>query len=264
MEDDDLSSIVNFEMPKLFGERGAKKGFFKKKGFLDESQNVKSLRGEMLGKKQVISSLEQELGDVQDIRFARDVARKELEEKRIKCMNMVDEVLELQDKLGIPPDESFDDNIENMDSATLDLRMTELSHVLRLLRREVDHQDAEKMKERLRRKQDEVTEKRILQEKERLELEENILKDKLKKMKDEEALIYNIENAKSIEELEEIKITTKDEKELEKLNKLVEESRIRILKEEKELGELGKRAEITDSGTKGLIKRLWQKQLEIQ
>ena len=129
MEDDDLSSIVNFEMPKLFGERGAKKGFFKKKGFLDESQNVKSLRGEMLGKKQVISSLEQELGDVQDIRFARDVARKELEEKRIKCMNMVDEVLELQDKLGIPPDESFDDNIENMDSATLDLRMTELSHV---------------------------------------------------------------------------------------------------------------------------------------
>ena len=246
MEEDGLSSIVNFEMPKLFGEGSAKKGFFKKKGFIDESENVKSLRGEMLGKKQVVSSLEQELGDVQDIRFAREVARKGLEDKRVKCMNMVDEVLELQDKLGIPPDESFDDNIENMDSATLDLRMTELSHVLRLLRREVDHQDAEKMKERLRRKQDEVVEKRILQEKERLELEENILKDKLKKMKDEEALIYNIENAKNIEELESIEITTKDEKELEKLNKLVEESRIRILKEEKDLAELEKFEELNE------------------
>jgi hypothetical protein len=246
LEDDGLSSIVNFEMPKLFGEGGAKKGFFRKRGFVDESENVKSLRGEMLGKKQVVSSLEQELGDVQDIRFAREVARRGLEDKRIKCMNMVDEVLELQDKLGIPPDESFDDNIENMDSATLDLRMTELSHVLRLLRREVDHQDSEKMKERLRRKQDEVTEKRILQEKERLELEENILKDKLKKMKDEEALIYNIENAKSIEELEGIKITAKDEKELEKLNKLIEENRIRILKEELELSELEKFEELNE------------------
>ncbi|HJM44855.1 MAG TPA: hypothetical protein QF644_02775, partial [Candidatus Poseidoniaceae archaeon] len=160
LEDDGtLSSIVDFEMPKLYGEKGGAFNLFKRKsGSLDESQAVKSLRGEMLGKKKSLSDLEQEIGDVQDIRTARASARINLENKRTKCMNMADEVLQLQDKLGIPPDEAFDDNIENMDLADLDLRMTELSHVLRLLQREVDHQDAEKMKERLRRKQDEVTE----------------------------------------------------------------------------------------------------------
>ena len=192
----------------------------------------------MLGKKKSLSSLEQEISDVQDIRNARTAARRELENKRTKCMGMADEVLQLQDKLGIPPDEAFDDNIENMDSADLDLRMVELSHVLRLLRREVDHQDAEKMKERLRRKQEEVTEKRMLQEKEKIELEEKILKDRLKKMKDEEALRYNIEHAKSIEELESIEITTKDEKELKELNELIEESRSRIIQEEEDLRHL--------------------------
>ena len=162
----------------------------------------------MLGKRKSLTSLEQEIGDVQLIRNARTAARRELEEKRTKCMNMADEVLQLQDKLGIPPDEAFDDNIENMDLVDLDLRMTELSHVLRLLRREVDHQDAEKMKERLRRKQEEVTEKRMIQEKKKLEMEEALLKDRLKKMKDEEALRYNIQNAKTIEELENIEIKT--------------------------------------------------------
>ena len=192
----------------------------------------------MLGKKKSLSSLEQEISDVQDIRNARTAARRELENKRTKCMNMADEVLQLQDKLGIPPDEAFDDNIENMDSADLDLRMVELSHVLRLLRREVDHQDAEKMKERLRRKQEEVTEKRMLQEKEKIELEEKILKDRLKKMKDEEALRYNIEHAKTIEELESIEIKTKDKKELQELNELIERSRARIIQEEEDLRHL--------------------------
>ena len=246
MDDDGLSTVVNFEMPKLFDKKGGK-GLFNKKGKkFDESESVKSLRGEMFAKKQSLSTLEQELGDVEEIRIARKVARSQLEDKRNECMNMVDEVLELQDKLGIPPDESFDDNIENMDLASLDLRMTELSHVLRLLRREVDHQDAEKMKERLRRKQDEVTEKRMIQERERLDAEERILKDKLKKMKDEEALIFSIENASSIEELESIEIITKDEKELEIINKLIEENRIRIIKEEKDLKELAKFDELNE------------------
>ena len=240
VEDDGLSSIVNFEMPKLFKQEDEKMGFWssRKASKQDESESLKSLRGEMLGKKKSLSSLEQEISDVQDIRNARTAARRELENKRTKCMNMADEVLQLQDKLGIPPDEAFDDNIENMDSADLDLRMVELSHVLRLLRREVDHQDAEKMKERLRRKQEEVTEKRMLQEKEKIELEEKILKDRLKKMKDEEALRYNIEHAKTIEELENIEIKTKDEKELQELNELVEKSRARIIREEEDLRHL--------------------------
>ena len=240
VEDDGLSSIVNFEMPKLFKQEDEKLGFWssRKASKQNESESLKSLRGEMLGKKKSLSSLEQEISDVQDIRNARTAARRELENKRTKCMNMADEVLQLQDKLGIPPDEAFDDNIENMDSADLDLRMVELSHVLRLLRREVDHQDAEKMKERLRRKQEEVTEKRMLQEKEKIELEEKILKDRLKKMKDEEALRYNIEHAKSIEELESIEITTKDEKELKELNELIEKSRSRIIQEEEDLRHL--------------------------
>lgn len=242
LEDDGgLSSIVNFEMPKLFGEEQDRFSLFRTKSKkLDESENIKSLRGEMLGKKKSLSSLEQEIGDVQDIRNARAAARIGLENKRSKCMGMADEVLQLQDKLGIPPDESFDDNIENMDLVSLDLRMTELSHVLRLLQREVDHQDAEKMKERLRRKQDEVTEKRILQEREKLDLEEAILKDKLKKMKDEEALRYNIENAKTIEELDSIEINANNERELIELNKMVETSRVRILREELEFRELEK------------------------
>ena len=240
VEDDGLSSIVNFEMPKLFKQEDEKLGFWssRKASKQNESESLKSLRGEMLGKKKSLSSLEQEISDVQDIRNARTAARRELENKRTKCMGMADEVLQLQDKLGIPPDEAFDDNIENMDSADLDLRMVELSHVLRLLRREVDHQDAEKMKERLRRKQEEVTEKRMLQEKEKIELEEKILKDRLKKMKDEEALRYNIEHAKSIEELESIEITTKDEKELKELNELIEKSRSRIIQEEEDLRHL--------------------------
>ena len=240
VEDDGLSSIVNFEMPKLFKQEDEKLGFWssRKASKQNESESLKSLRGEMLGKKKSLSSLEQEISDVQDIRNARTAARRELENKRTKCMGMADEVLQLQDKLGIPPDEAFDDNIENMVSADLDLRMVELSHVLRLLRREVDHQDAEKMKERLRRKQEEVTEKRMLQEKEKIELEEKILKDRLKKMKDEEALRYNIEHAKSIEELESIEITTKDEKELKELNELIEESRSRIIQEEEDLRHL--------------------------
>ena len=240
VEDDGLSSIVNFEMPKLFKQEDEKMGFWssRKASKQDESESLKSLRGEMLGKKKSLSSLEQEISDVQDIRNARTAARRELENKRTKCMNMADEVLQLQDKLGIPPDEAFDDNIENMDSADLDLRMVELSHVLRLLRREVDHQDAEKMKERLRRKQEEVTEKRMLQEKEKIELEEKILKDRLKKMKDEEALRYNIEHAKTIEELESIEIKTKDEKELQELNELIERSRARIIQEEEDLRHL--------------------------
>ena len=246
-EDGGLSSIVDFEMPKLFGERGGGFNIFKRKSdSLDESQVVKSLRGEMLGKRKSLSDLEQEIGDVEDIRKARAVARIDLENKRTKCMNMADEVLQLQDKLGIPPDEAFDDNIENMDLADLDLRMTELSHVLRLLQREVDHQDAEKMKERLRRKQDEVTEKRMLQEKEKMELEESILMDKLKKMKDEEALRYNIENAKTIEELESIKITANTDRELDELNKLVEISRARIIKEELDLQQLEKFEELNE------------------
>ena len=240
VEDDGLSSIVNFEMPKLFKQEDEKLGFWssRKASKQSESESLKSLRGEMLGKKKSLSSLEQEISDVQDIRNARTAARRELENKRTKCMGMADEVLQLQDKLGIPPDEAFDDNIENMDSADLDLRMVELSHVLRLLRREVDHQDAEKMKDRLRRKQEEVTEKRILQEKEKIELEERILKDRLRKMKDEEALRYNIEHAKSIEELESIEITTKDEKELKELNELIEKSRTRIIQEEEDLRHL--------------------------
>ena len=249
VEDDGLSSIVNFEMPKLFKQEEEKLGFWsgrKSSKKLDESESVKSLRGEMLGKKQNLSSLEQEISDVQDIRNARAAARRALENKRTKCMDMADEVLQLQDKLGIPPDEAFDDNIENMDSADLDLRMVELSHVLRLLRREVDHQDAEKMKERLRRKQDEVTEKRMLQEKEKMDLEEKILKDRLKKMKDEEALRYNIENAKTIEELEAIKITTKDEKELKELNELIEINRARIIQEEEDLRHLQKFEELNE------------------
>ena len=240
VEDDGLSSIVNFEMPKLFKQEDEKLGFWssRKASKQNESESLKSLRGEMLGKKKSLSSLEQEISDVQDIRNARTAARRDLENKRTKCMGMADEVLQLQDKLGIPPDEAFDDNIENMDSADLDLRMVELSHVLRLLRREVDHQDAEKMKDRLRRKQEEVTEKRMLQEKEKIELEEKILKDRLKKMKDEEALRYNIEHAKSIEELESIEITTKDEKELKELNELIEKSRSRIIQEEEDLRHL--------------------------
>ena len=238
--DDGLSSIVDFQMPKLFAEK--EKGFFgsfrRKKSKDEESENIKSLRGEMLGKRKSLTSLEQEIGDVQLIRNARTAARRELEEKRTKCMNMADEVLQIQDKLGIPPDEAFDDNIENMDLVDLDLRMTELSHVLRLLRREVDHQDAEKMKERLRRKQEEVTEKRMIQEKKKLEMEEALLKDRLKKMKDEEALRYNIQNAKTIEELENIEIKTKDKEELKELNELIEISRERILKEEEDLRHL--------------------------
>jgi len=249
LEDDgSLSSIVDFEMPKLFGEKESGFSLFgrRNKSKLDESENIKSLRGEMLGKKKSLTELEQEIGDVQDIRQARASARIDLENKRTKCMNMADEVLQLQDKLGIPPDESFDDNIENMDLVDLDLRMTELSHVLRLLKREVDHQDAEKMKERLRRKQDEVTEKRMLQEKEKLELEESILKDKLKKMKEEEALRYNIENAKTIEELESIEIKAPNERELEELNNLVEKSRARIIKEELDLEQLEKFEELKE------------------
>jgi len=248
LEDDGgLSSVINFDMPKLFGEGEDRFSLFKRKsGKLNESENIKSLRGEMLGKKKSLSTLEQEIGDVQDIRNARTTARIELENKREKCMGMADEVLQLQDKLGIPPDESFDDNIENMDLASLDLRMIELSHVLRLLQREVDHQDAEKMKARLRRKQDEVTEKRITQESEKLELEESILMDKLKKMKDEEALRYNIENAKTIEELEVIKISANNERELVELNKMVEVSRARIIKEDIDLREFEKFEEINE------------------
>ena len=247
--DDGLSSIVDFQMPKLFGEnkeKGFLAGFRNRKSSNNESENIKSLRGEMMGKKKSLSTLEQEIGDVQEIRNARTAVRRELENKRTKCMNMADEVLQLQDKLGIPPDEAFDDNIENMDSADLDLRMVELSHVLRLLRREVDHQDAEKMKERLRRKQEEVIEKRMLQEKEKMDMEERILKDRLRKMKDEEALRYNIENAKTIEELEGIEINTKDEKELNILNELKENSRKRILKEEKDLQELERFEELRE------------------
>ena len=246
LEDDGgLSSIVNFDMPKLFGEGEDRFSLFKRKSEkFNESENIKSLRGEMLGKKKSLSTLEQEIGDVQDIRNARNTARIELENKRTKCMGMADEVLQLQDKLGIPPDESFDDNIENMDLASLDLRMIELSHVLRLLQREVDHQDAEKMKERLRRKQDEVTEKRISQEREKLELEESILKDKLKKMKAEEALRYNIENAETIEELDGIEINAANERELVELNNMVEVSRARIIKEDIDLREFEKFEEI--------------------
>ena len=249
LEDDGtLSSIVDFEMPKLYGEKGGAFNLFKRKsGSLDESQAVKSLRGEMLGKKKSLSDLEQEIGDVQDIRTARASARINLENKRTKCMNMADEVLQLQDKLGIPPDEAFDDNIENMDLADLDLRMTELSHVLRLLQREVDHQDAEKMKERLRRKQDEVTEKRMLQEREKMELEEAVLKEKLKKMKEEEALRYNIENAETIEVLEAIEIKANSDRELNELNELVEISRARIIKEELDLQQLEKFEELNEA-----------------
>ena len=113
VEDDGLSSIVNFEMPKLFKQEDEKLGFWssRKASKQSESESLKSLRGEMLGKKKSLSSLEQEISDVQDIRNARTAARRDLENKRTKCMGMADEVLQLQDKLGIPPDEAFDDNI---------------------------------------------------------------------------------------------------------------------------------------------------------
>ena len=57
-------------------------------------------------------------------------------------------------------------------------------------------------------------------------------------MKDEEALRYNIEHAKTIEELESIEIKTKDEKELQELNELIERSRARIIQEEEDLRHL--------------------------
>ena len=62
-EDDGLSSIVNFEMPKLFKQEDEKLGFWssRKASKQSESESLKSLRGEMLGKKKSLSSLEQEI-----------------------------------------------------------------------------------------------------------------------------------------------------------------------------------------------------------